>query len=109
MGMPGWQPDWSILYSTGRCKFHWISWTAEEVKQIAESEDKQETINKLRGEYIDTHKAEIVDPNFKKRRDEKEWQALAEEYEILYGKKPHRFTWIDTLKKKIAEKTAESQ
>ena len=106
MVMPGWNPDWGRLYSDGRCKFHWVAWTDAEYKMIQESKDKQETINMIRDGYIETHKAEIIDPKARFREDSKEKEALMEEYELLYGKKPHHMASITTIKKKIAEKEA---
>ena len=58
----------------------------------------------LRLGYIEEHKDEIVDPMAKTREYKLERTALAEEYEILYGRKPHSLTSIGTLKKKIASK-----
>ena len=104
MGIAGWTPDWNRLYNDGRCKYHEVAWSDAEQKIIQESTNRQETINMMRDGYIETHKAEIIDPMSKVRQDKVERDKVAEEYEIVYGKKPHHFATIATMKKKIAEK-----
>jgi hypothetical protein len=102
--MAGWTPDRWKLYNQGRCKYMWVAWSNDEQKEIQASKTPQEVINRLREGYIDANKAAIIDPTAAIRQNKVEWNAAAEEYEIVYGKKPHHFATIATIRKKIAEK-----
>lgn len=106
----GWgSPSRDRLYASGRCKYHGVARTAQELKLIQEAEEKgwedekMSVIYGLREQYIDAHKAEILDPWKGKREKTKERKELEDQYEIKFGKRPHHFASEETLKRKLAE------